>query len=524
MGDSKAACRDILEEMMSGGKFNLDALKNKAAKKYELGRVPANSEILGYATSNEREIVQKWLRKKPIRTLSGVAVVAAMARPHPCPGNCIYCARGEGAPQSYTGEEPAALRAKNADYDPYLQVTHRLNQLRTIGHPIDKVELIIMGGTFPAQPEEYQEWFVKRCFDAMNSQDGSYGSADNLFDSQSYNEKAGVRNVGVTVETRPDYSGMKDVDRMLRLGVTRVEIGVQSLSDEVYSKVDRGHSVADVIEATRFLKDAGLKVCYHMMPGLFSNPQDDLEMFRALFDDPRFKPDALKIYPTLVLEGTGLYELWKTGEYEPYSDSKALDLLVNVKKIMPKWIRTMRIQRDIPARLIAAGVKKGDIGELVQRRLLENGERCSCIRCRDAGHISYKKGVDIDGGELFVEKYEASDGVDYFVSVENQEYDALIGYTRLRFPSNSAFRTEIDETTSIIRELKVLGQALKIGERKNKLGQHEGIGKELLKKAEDLSIENGKEKILVTSAVGTREYYGKHDYERLGPYMVKNLG
>jgi len=523
MGDSKAACRDILEEMMSAGKFNLDALKNKAAKKYGLGRVPANSEILGYATSNEMEIVQKWLRKKPIRTLSGVAVVAAMARPHPCPGNCIYCARGEDAPQSYTGEEPAALRAKNADYDPYLQVTHRLNQLRVIGHPIDKVELIIMGGTFPAQPEEYQEWFVKRCFDAMNSMDGSYSSVNNLFDSQSYNEKASVRNVGVTVETRPDYSSMKDVDRMLRLGVTRVEIGVQSLSDEVYSKVDRGHSVADVVEATRFLKDAGLKVCYHMMPGLFSTPKGDLEMFRTLFSDPRFKPDALKIYPTLVLEGTGLYELWKNGEYEPYSDSEALDLLVNVKKIMPKWIRTMRIQRDIPARLIVAGVKKGDIGELVQRRLSENGERCACIRCRDAGHISYKKGIDIDGGELFVEKYDASEGADYFVSVENQEYDALIGYIRLRIPSNSAYRTEIDETTSIIRELKVLGQALKIGERKNKLGQHEGIGKELLKKAEDLSLENGKEKILVTSAVGTREYYRKHDYERLGPYMIKNL-
>ncbi|MEE9594924.1 MAG: tRNA uridine(34) 5-carboxymethylaminomethyl modification radical SAM/GNAT enzyme Elp3, partial [Candidatus Hydrothermarchaeales archaeon] len=419
MDDARAACREIIEGIKSDDALNLDALKNRAAKKYGLSRVPAHSEILGYASEDEIDFLLQKLRRKPIRTLSGVAVVAAMARPYTCPGKCIYCPRGEGAPQSYTGEEPAALRAKQAEYDPFQQVSHRLNQLRNIGHPIDKVELIIMGGTFPAQPEEYQEWFVKRCFDAMNSFDESDGSDGSLLKSQSYNENAAVRNVGVTVETRPDYAKVNDVDHMLRLGVTRVELGVQSLSDEVYSKVNRGHSIEDVVEATRILKDAGLKVCYHMMPGLFTDMDGDREMFRSLFEDPRFKPDALKIYPTLVLEGTELYELWRDGKYEPYTDDEALDLLVDVKRMMPKWVRTMRIQRDIPARLITAGVRKGDLGELVRKRMAVLGERCRCIRCRDAGHLSYRDGIKVDNGDLFVEEYDASNGKEYFISTED---------------------------------------------------------------------------------------------------------
>ncbi|MFQ5815693.1 MAG: tRNA uridine(34) 5-carboxymethylaminomethyl modification radical SAM/GNAT enzyme Elp3 [Candidatus Hydrothermarchaeaceae archaeon] len=523
MSDARAACREIIEEMNSGEAFDLDVLKNRAAKKYGLGRVPANSEILGYAKEEEMELILQRLRRKPIRTLSGVAVAAAMARPYPCPGRCIYCPRGEGAPQSYTGEEPAALRAKQAGYDPFLQVTHRLNQLQSIGHPVDKVELIIMGGTFPAQPEDYQEWFVRRCLDAMNSFDGCERSGG-LIESQLYNERAGVRNVGVTVETRPDYAKTMDVDRMLRLGVTRAELGVQSLSDEVYSKVDRGHTVEDVVESTRVLKDAGLKVCYHVMPGLFTAMDGDREMFRTLVGDPRFKPDAVKLYPTLVLEGTGLHELWRRGEYKPYTDAEALELITDVKRMMPKWMRTMRIQRDIPARLITAGVRKGDLGELVRKRLLELGERCKCIRCRDAGHLSYREGIEVEGGKVLVEEYDASNGTEYFISIEDVEHDALIGYIRLRMPSKSAHRREINGKTALVRELKVLGQALRLGEPGKGIGQHGGIGSALLARAEESALQNGRNKILVTSAVGTREYYRKRGYERVGPYMGKTIG
>jgi elongator complex protein 3 len=518
----EAACREIINDL-KGGTLDLDVIKNKVAKKYDLKRVPSNSEILSYVRSEDAEIVRVKLRKKPIRTLSGVAVVAAMSRPYPCPGKCIYCPRGEDAPQSYTGEEPAVLRARQVGYDPFLQVTHRLTQLRSIGHPIDKVELIIMGGTFQAKPMEYQEWFIQRCFDAFNSFKGGKKFSTNLCESQEHNENAGVRNVGLTIETRPDYVGTKDIDHMLRLGVTRVELGVQSLSDEVYSKVSRGHTVQDVVEATRRLKDSGLKVCYHMMPGLFTDLDSDREMFRSLIEDQRFKPDAVKIYPTLVIEGTQLYELWKKGKYKPYTDDEALELLIDIKRMMPKWMRTMRIQRDIPARLIVAGVKKGDLADLVRRRMLERGLRCRCIRCRDVGHLTYLEGIDVEGGELLVEEYDASGGKEYFVSIEDVGNDALIGYLRVRIPSVSAHRPEIKGNVAIVRELKVLGQALRIREHVNKAGQHEGIGRDLLRKAEELSFSANMKRLLVISAVGTREYYRRLGYKRFGPYMGKAL-
>lgn len=522
MAELELVCREIIEGVKSGER-NLDALKNKVAKKHGLARVPSNSEILAHARGEESGLVEERLRRKPIRTLSGVAIAAVMARPYPCPGKCIYCPKGEDAPQSYTGEEPAALRARQARYDPFTQVTHRLIQLRSIGHPIDKAELIIMGGTFPAQPEEYQEWFVKRCFDAMNSFGGCERVGGSLIDAQLSNEASSIRNVAITLETRPDYAGDKEIDRMLRFGVTRVELGVQSLSDEVYSRVNRGHTVEQVVEATSRLKDAGMKVCYHVMPGLFTDKDGDLEMFHRLVEDPRFRPDAVKIYPTLVLEGTGLYRLWKNGEFAPYTEDEALEVIAAMKSMMPKWMRTMRIQRDIPARLIVAGVKKGDLGELVRMRMRERGVRCKCIRCRDVGHLSYREGIEVGEAETLVERYEASDGIEYFISAEDVEHDALIGYLRLRMPSESAHRSEVSGGSALVRELKVLGQALRLGERRGKVGQHEGVGRSLLEMAEELAFREGMNRLLVTSAVGARDYYKKLGYERVGPYMGKAL-
>jgi elongator complex protein 3 len=489
----------------------VNRIKTRAAKKFGLNKIPTNAEILSCVEPDDLPVLGPLLQKKPIRTISGIAIVAVMARPHPCPGECIYCPVGENAPQSYTGEEPAALRAKRANFDPYVQVTGRLSQLSQIGHPVDKVELIVMGGTFNAQPLDYQELFVKRCFEAMN--DFGVGKSEetkNLKEAQKKNETASVRNVGMTFETRPDFVDEEQVERMLGYGVTRVELGVQTLRDSVYEKVKRGHTVEDVASATRILRDAGLKVGYHMMPGLFSDIDRDLEMFKTLFKDERFKPDFLKIYPTLVIEGTGLYEMWKKGEYEPYGDEEAIELIYRIKKIMPKWTRTMRIQRDIPQGLIAAGLKRGDIGAIVNEKL-EGG--CRCIRCRDVGHMVYRgKTINENNIEIITEKYRASGGTEYFISAEDVENDALVAYLRLR----------LDERATV-RELRVLGPMVPLGDRKEDGKQHRGWGSALLQKAEEIAKEEKRENVLITSAIGTREYYKSLGYTRRGTYMEKNL-
>lgn len=509
------AIYEIIDELKSTlpERKELNRIKAKVAKKYSLKKIPTNADILAMVEEEDLPVLRPILQKKPIRTISGIAVAAVMARPYPCPGKCIYCPVGENSPQSYTGEEPAALRAKRANYDPYKQVSDRLSQLKQIGHPVDKVELIVMGGTFNAQPPEYQELFVKRCFEAMNDFGTDESEAQSLNDAQMQNETATVRNVGMTFETRPDFAGNAQIDKMLEYGVTRVELGVQTLRDSTYERVNRGHKMKDVINATKILRDAGLKVGYHMMPGLFSDFDEDLEMFRTLFEDERFKPDFLKIYPTLVIRGTGLYELWKRGEYQPYSDEEAIELIFKIKGLMPKWVRTMRIQRDIPKKLIVAGVKKGDIGAIVHEKLKQRGTHCRCIRCRDVGHLTY--GGEITEGEnveILTERYRAGGGTEYFISAEDTKNDALIAYLRLRL-SNRV----------IVRELRVLGPMVPIGDRGEEAEQHKGWGSMLLEKAERISTKDGRESVLVTSAVGTREYYRQRGYRSHGPYMEKPL-
>lgn len=517
---------ELIEELKRGSsKEDVAKIKHRFAKKHALPGIPSNSEILEHASEDDLVILKPILKKKPIRTASGIAVVAVMARPAPCPGECIYCPKGDEAPQSYTGYEPAALRARRADYDPYKQTHGRLKQLEAVGHDIDKVELIVMGGTFLAQDTQYQEHFVARCLQAMNDFPGGSNTETSLHTSQVNNESATHRNVGITFETRPDFSKETHTDMILAMGGTRVELGVQTLHDHIYQKVNRGHSVEDVMEATRILKDSGLKVGYHMMPGLFSSPEDDLETFKALFADSRFKPDMLKIYPTLVMEGTSLYDIWKRGEYTPPTDDQILDLLVDVKKIMPKWVRTMRIQRDIPRKLVAAGILRGDMGAMVYEKLKEEGIRCQCIRCRDVGHLEQKEGVKVEKErvQIMVEKYNASGGTDIFISAEDKEADALVGFLRLRFPSTHAHRPEITDECVLIRELRVLGPMVPLGKNLPEASQHVGWGSVLLKKAEEQAADSGKGRILVTSAIGTREYYSRLGYQRNGPYMEKIL-
>ena len=506
-------------------KEELHKMKVKLAKKYGISRLPGDSEILERVPKEEKENFE-FLRTKPVRTLSGVAVVAVMTSPHDCPhGKCMYCPGGVnfGSPQSYTGKEPAALRAVNYNYDPYLMTKGRLEQLRICGHPIDKVDLIIMGGTFTARDLDYQEWFVKRCFDAMNGLDSKY-----LEDAHKLNESAESRCIGLTIESRPDWLREPQVDRCLKLGATRIEMGVQTVFDDILKKVERGHTVDAVVEATRLVKDSGLKVGYHMMPGLPGMTMEkDVEGFRTIFTDERFKPDMIKIYPTLVLKGTKLYDDWKNGRYVPYTDEEGIELIARIKKIVPKWVRIQRIERDIPVPLIDAGIKKSNLREYAEARLKDEGLKCKCIRCREAGH-RFQDGLEPENIELTTTKYEASFGREHFIAFEDNapERDILVGYLRLRIPSkfaNRIERPEITPDTGLIREVKVFGQMLSFGVRTQKDFQHKGFGQRLIKEAEEQARECGMKKVAITAGVGTRNYYRKFGYELEGPYMIKLL-
>jgi elongator complex protein 3 len=516
------AFREIVEKLLSiedPSRADLDSVKIEVARAYGLPQIPRNSEILATLTEEEAELLLPVLRRKEARALSGVSVVAVMTTPYPCPhGRCAYCPGGpdEDSPQSYTGYEPAAMRGAQNEYDPYRQVKARIKQLQTIGHVVDKVDLIIMGGTFPASPRQYQEGFVKGCLDALTDKP----SAD-LAEAKLHAEESGVRNVGITVETRPDCIKEADVGGMLDLGVTRVELGVQNVYDDIYKVVDRGHTVQTVVDATKNLKDSALKICYHMMPGLpGSSPERDLEGFRTIFEDPCFKPDMLKIYPTLVVKGTRFYDWWKRGEYTPLETEDAAELVSRVMEITPPWVRIMRVQRDIPLPQIAAGVDMSNLRQLAEDRLEARGGKCRCIRCREAGHSTVK--ADPERVEITHTLYEASGGTEDFIQAEDREADALIGFVRLRIP-NAPFRPELDAETGMIRELHVYGRMVPVGERRGDAWQHRGWGEALMVAAEKKARELGMKKMVVMSALGTKGYYARFGYEKLGAYVSKPL-
>lgn len=555
----KEACQFIINEIIGSkikNKGELEKAKLKACRDFKLPKFMSNSMILQYASPEERKKISGIIRKKPTRTISGVAIVAVMCKPHKCPhGRCLYCPESEIAPPSYTGEEPAALRARMFNFDPYSQVYNRLLQLESIGHPLDKVELIIMGGTFPSYFFCYQEWFVSKCLQAMNDfgvkeasingfskdnieipkdpQNHGFWDPENsvfkgfvyLENIQKANENSQVRCVGMTFETRPDYCKIQDVDRMLDMGVTRVELGVQTIYNYIYKRIERGHTVEDTIESTRILRDSGIKVAMHLMPGLFADFKKDMRIFKRVFTDSRFKPDMLKIYPCLVTKGSRLYDMWQKGEYQPYTSKEAVDLIVEIKKILPKWVRTMRIQRDIPSQLIDAGVKKSNLGELVYKKLNEMNVNCKCIRCREVGHKA-SAGIipDIENIKLLKEEYDAGEGREIFLSFEDVKKDILIGFLRLRIPSKKAHRTEINEKTALVRELHVYGSMIPLGEKETGKWQHMGYGERLLEEAEKIALEvYEKNRINVISGIGARNYYKRFGYFRSGPYMSKYL-
>jgi elongator complex protein 3 len=528
--DFDDAMQEIIDALMLLKKptqNDLHQLKTRTAAKHHLKQIPSNPEIIAQLNPQQKRKLLPVLRRKATRTISGVTVIAVMTKPYPCPQPepCAYCPGGptQGVPQSYTGHEPAAMRGKQNDYDPYLQVQSRMEQLTAIGHKVDKVELIVMGGTFPATPQEYQSWFIQRCLDAITTKQSS-----TLEEAKQNAEASRIRNVGITVETRPDWAKQTHINAMLEMGVTRIELGVQNPDDKIYRLVGRTHTVADVKEATRTAKDAGLKVAYHLMPGMpGSNPKKDLAAFKQVFTNPDFKPDMLKIYPCLVMEGTKTHDWYRKGTYQPYSTEEAANLIAEIKKTIPPWIRVMRVQRDIPARLIVAGVKKSNLRQLVHEKLASQGKKCQCIRCREVGHRMETGEAPPNPEEIKIQttRYEASGGQEIFLSAEHPETNALVGYLRLRVPSAKIFRPEILQAPSaIVRELHVYGPLVPVGKHSAKAWQHKGFGATLLSEAERVAQEDfGVKKILVISALGTKRYYMRFGYERDGVYVSKSL-
>ena len=480
------------------------------------GPLPTNVAWLEGLPPEERTRYERSVLRKPSRTLSGVAIVAVMTAPARCPhGRCTYCPGGldHGSPQSYTGEEPSALRGAQFHWDSRAITRNRIETLESIGHPTSKVEVIVMGGTFPSRPFAYQSEVLRGIYDGLNGIPSS-----SLAEAQRTNETASHRMVGLTVETRPDWCDGRVLPFLLDAGVTRVEIGVECLHDDVLAAVGRAHGVGDVERATREARDRGLKVCYHLMLGLPGmDPGRDLADFRRLWAEEGFRPDLLKIYPTLVVQGAPLYDDWKAGRYTPYDTRTAAELLAALKREVPPWVRIQRIQRDIPARLIAAGVRTSNVREEALRRLASDGGRCRCLRCREVGR---RATPPPESFHLTEEEYRAGGGREVFFAFEEPSTDSVAGFLRLRFPSD---RTEGGLDAPVIRELKVLGSEVAVGAPVERLTdyQHRGFGRALLEAAEERVRSEGYPRVYVRSAVGTREYYRSRGYAPAGPHMAK---
>jgi elongator complex protein 3 len=401
------------------------------------------------------------------------------------------------------------MRAKMLDYDPFNQVKSRLKAFHAMQHPTDKIELIIMGGTFPSYPVKYQYSFVKQCYDALNRK-----KSKNLEEAKKLNEKAKHKCVALCIETRPDYCGPEEIKRMLDFGATRCELGVQVPDDAIYKKVKRGHTVKDVVDATKRLKDAGFKVGFHLMPGMpGSNIKKDMKLFSKIFSDERFKPDQIKIYPCQVIKGSELEKIWEKGKYEPYPEKDLLELLINIKRKVPEYCRIMRVMREIPPSYLVAGTKRIDLRNEVKKKMQERGIKCRCIRCREVGYALRRGEIVGKGLKLKKLEYKASKGKEIFLNFVDSN-DIIFALCRLRIPGNKI---------ALIRELHVYGPEVEIGEEGKLKVQHKGLGKELMREAERIAKKNKCNKINVISGVGVREYYRKLGYRLEKQYMTKTV-
>ena len=473
------------------------------------------------------------MKKRPIRSLSGIVNISVLTKPYFCPGKCIFCPIEENFPKSYLSGEPAADRARTLNFDPFLQVKTRVQNLQEIGHFTDKIELRIIGGTWSVYPIDYRYWFVKECFLAANNKikkqkrkikENLFQLKKELLKEQKKNEKAKNRIVGISIETRPDFISENEVKILRELGVTMVEMGVQNVFDEILEKNQCGFSSEKISEATKILKDAGFKILYHLMPNLpGSDLEKDEKMFEIVFHDGRFKPDWIKIYPTVVVKGAKLYQIWKEGNYKPYSDEELIEFLIKIKTNLPRWVRIARIMRDIPAKKIEAGCKISNLRQKIQEIMKKRKLKCKCIRCREVRE-NYNPGEKI---YLFREDYDASEGKEIFLSFENKNRSKLFSFLRLRIPSQifsgKKHFLPVLENSAIIREIKTLGELVPIGE-KGFSPQHRGLGKKLIKEAEEIAKKEFKvKKVAVISGVGARDYWRKLNYKLKESYMIKKI-
>jgi len=469
----------------------------------------------------EDEALLSKIRMKPTRTLSGVTTVTVLTRYHPCPGKCIFCPQEDQMPKSYLSQEPGAMRGLQHNFDPYAQVNNRIQALNSVGHPTDKIELLILGGSFSAYPRDYQEWFVRRCFEAMNEENEmDQPEYQTLKQAQEKNVRAKHRNVGLVIETRPDLVD-RDALRWYRtLGVTKVQMGAQSLDDQILQLNKRGHTAQETLEATALLRAGGFKIVLHWMPNLFSaTPESDRQDFNRLWGEGAYCPDELKIYPCQLLENTELYDLWRAGEYQPYSEETLLDLIADIKTQVPRYCRINRIIRDIPSTYIIAGNKNSSLRQDVQREMRKRGTQCQCVRCREIR----KRQVSAESLKLNDLIYHPAFAEEHFLSFDTPD-DHLAGFLRLSLPEDTG-KSGIDELkdAAIIREVHVYGQSLEVGEDRSGIAQHSGLGTRLISESERIAREAGYKRLAVIAAVGTRAYYARRGFE-LGPYyMTKNL-
>ncbi|MBI2453192.1 tRNA uridine(34) 5-carboxymethylaminomethyl modification radical SAM/GNAT enzyme Elp3 [Candidatus Peregrinibacteria bacterium] len=520
--------KEALEKGIEGGN-DLQKLKNQYSARYNLSSftnqelIQAYRNLLQTKKIQKKENLEKILKKRAIRSLSGVAVVTVLTKPYPCPGRCVFCPTEKQMPKSYLSNEPGAMRALLNDFEPFKQVKNRLRALEASGHPTDKIELIVLGGTFSSYKKVYQKYFICQCINALNGGKKERSLAKAL----KKNEKVRHRLVGLSLETRPDHVTEKEIIHFRNLGCTKIQLGVQHLDDEILDYVKRGHHKKEAIESIRICKDAGLKVSIHMMPNLpGSTPEKDLKMFQEIFANPDFRPDYLKVYPCVVTPFSELEHWYRRGEYSSYSDEVLEKLLVEIKKTFPRYVRVDRLIRDIPGESIIEGSKITNLRQEIKRKYPKL--KCQCIRCREI------RDEPIDPKKIKYEEicYEASEGTEYFLSFT--QHDKICALLRLRFVEKSSpdskprlsrkqhFIKEISGA-SIVRELHTYGIHVALGKREKKAHQHLGLGKKLMQKAEKISKKNGFKRIAVISSIGTRQYYRKLDYRLKGTYMMKKL-
>ncbi len=485
--------------------------------------------------------IEDLLRMRKVRTMSGVAIITLLTKPYPCPGKCAYCPMEARMPKSYLSSEPAAARALGQGFDPYKQVWVRLEALHRNGHSVDKNEIIVKGGTWSSYPKTYQRWFIGRVFQACNefgnqvtrgtlATPARVGTKKWLEELQAINETAGSRIIGLTIETRPDWITPREIRQLRELGVTRVELGMQSADDAVLEKIKRGHGTKEVKVATELLKDAAFKVDFHYMPQLpGSNPDNDVAGFKEIFDNPEYRPDMIKIYPCTVVPNSLLYAWWKLGRYTPYSNEELIEAIIKMKTHIPRYARISRLIRDIPSTEISAGNVITNLRETIQGIMKERRLRCKCLRCREVGHSQHTRGIlaaarmPLVKPIFFVDEYEGSGGRDFFLSFEDRNRETVYAFLRLRLPKIEKKLFKALEKAALIRELHTYGLMVGVGKSDDEASQHKGLGTKLMVEAERIAREAGYKKMAVISGVGVRGYYKKFDYQLEDTYMVKKL-